>query len=144
MGIILPSMYKGGPTLSLVALYGWANRSVSLMMESRTGVSDSHCSSGIAASRDESDAGVVDSSAKGLLTRRDSTSAAAFARQSGWLPRKIINHDAIVSVARAPAIRRPIINYWGNMNITRIRQVNDQSAYFNCGESFVSRVKRHL
>ena len=72
-----------------MAVCGWATRVVSLMMESRTGVSFSQVSRGMVARRADSDERQVGEEKEpkvgeaGLCASRDSTSAAALALHSG-------------------------------------------------------------
>ena len=66
-----------------MAVCGWATRVVSLIMESRIGVSFSQVSRGMVlrcADSDEREIGEVEA---GLYASRDSTSAAALALHSG-------------------------------------------------------------
>ena len=69
-----------------MAVCGWATRVVSLMMESRIGVSVSQVSRGMVLRRADSDergVGKVEEPKDGLSASRDSTSAAALALHSG-------------------------------------------------------------
>ena len=82
-------IYSSGPRLRLMAVCGWATRVVSLMMESRIGVSVSQVSRGMVLRRADSDergVGKVEEPKDGkvgLSASRDSTSAAALALHSG-------------------------------------------------------------
>ena len=82
-------MYSSGPRLRLMAVCGWATRVVSLMMESRIGVSFSQVSRGMVLRRADSDEREVGKVVEpkdgkaGLYASRDSTSAAALAFHSG-------------------------------------------------------------
>ena len=82
-------MYSSGPRLRLKAVCGWARRVVSLMMESRIGVSFSQVSRGMVLRRVDSDkreVGKVEEpkvGKAGLYASRDSTSDAALALHSG-------------------------------------------------------------
>lgn len=65
------------------------------MIASRTGVLVSHISSGMVASREESDLGVeVEGMGSAKFSRRDSTSEDALVFHSGLPLRKVINHEA--------------------------------------------------
>ena len=75
-------MNSSGPRLRLMAVCGWAIRVVSLMMESRIGVSFSQVSRGMVLRRADSDEREVAES-KSEFSRKDSTSAAALALHSG-------------------------------------------------------------
>jgi hypothetical protein len=78
-------MYSSGPRLRLMAVCGWAMRVVSLMMESRTGVSFSQASRGMVLRRADSDEREVEKAVEGKadFSNRDSTSAADLALHSG-------------------------------------------------------------
>ena len=79
-------MYSSGPILHLMAVCGWAMRVVSLMMESRIGVSFSQVSREMVPRRSESDereVGEVVEPKAGFSPSRDSTSAATLALHSG-------------------------------------------------------------
>ena len=77
-------MYSSGPRLRLMAVCGWAIRVVSLMMESRIGVSFSQVSRGMVLRRADSDEREVGEVVELMAgSSRDSTSSAAFALHSG-------------------------------------------------------------
>lgn len=76
-----------------MAVCGWAIRRVSLIIESRKGVSDSHNSRGMVL-RCEDKESFVEVVGSGLEARRASISAFAFALHSGCPPKNVKSQQA--------------------------------------------------
>lgn len=77
-----------------MAVCGCATRSVSLIIASRTGVSDSQASRGIMLRCEDKERDAADAVGGGFEARRASISAFALALHSGCPPKNVNNQDA--------------------------------------------------